>query len=168
MTDSDLARPVDGDDPSTRVEKLVPKLVVELDGERAEFLAYANPNQWALMRNAEAAGKGGSGDQMAAIYRLATTSVKPEELDRFNAFMLAHGQNDDLIDVVGDAMAELWSGATMLPLVPTSSGSSSSTGESASTSEDDSLPPVTGPDGTALAESPGYTGPAGNSSPDFR
>jgi hypothetical protein len=185
------ARPVDSDDYSEKTEPvvLVPKLVIELEGDREEFLAFAEPNQWALMQNAEAAKTSRkSGDTragMAAMYRLATTSVKPEDRDRFEDYMTEHGMADDLVDVLGTALSDLWAGETMLPLVPTSSDSSVSTGMSSSTSEGDSSPA-----GTVLAvvrtseeehrqtpeieeqygefqETTGTT-PVGSSSPDYR
>lgn len=148
MSVSDDARPVDGDDPSslTPYNPLVPKLVIELEGERGEFLAFAQPNQWALMQNAEAArNRADNSAGMAAMYRLAVTSVKPGDRDRFEAFMGDHGQDQDLIEKIGDALNQLWSGETMLPLAPTSSGSSDSAGESGSTSEGDSSSPDTAP-----------------------
>ena len=138
------ARPVDGDDYSSKVKPnpLVPKLVIELDGERAEFLAYANPNQWALMKNAEAVKANDRTASMAAMFTMATTSIIPgPERLRFDEFMTAHGQDEDLYERIGDALNLLWSGQSRLPLEPMSSDSSASTGEPEPTSTDDSSEP---------------------------
>jgi hypothetical protein len=128
-----------GDDSSSKVDynPLVPKLVIELDGERGEFLGFDSPNQWAMMQNAKA-GKEGPQAQMAAMYQLAVTSVKPEDRERFEEFMSEHGQDEDLLEVLGESLNKLWSGETRLPLVPTSSDSSTSTSESEPTSTGDS------------------------------
>jgi hypothetical protein len=124
-------------DPAT----LVPKLVITLEDDRAEFLAFAKPNQWALMQNAEATKNGTNGEALASVYKLATTSVLPSDRDRFNAFMMDHGQDDDLEDKLTEALFALWEGATMLPLEPTSSDSSGSTGANDSTSTEGSSEP---------------------------
>jgi hypothetical protein len=176
------ARPVDGDDPSSKVKfnPLVPKLVMELGGDREEFLAFAKPNQWALMQNAEAAKEKSGTANMAAMYRLAVTSVKPQDLARFEEYMATHGHEDDLVEQLGDALNNLWSGDTMLPLVPTSSDSSASTGPSGSTSGDGSSQPDTEviTDGAGNLIATVQTLPpltpeeeemlAGSSSPDYR
>jgi hypothetical protein len=125
---------------------IVPKLVVELEGERAEFRAFSKPNQWALMENAKATKDGDATASLASTYSLAMTSVIPSERDRFGAFMMEHGQDEALEENLTNGLFALWNGETMLPLEPTSSDSSDSTGETGSTSTDDSSEPESSPD----------------------
>jgi hypothetical protein len=128
-------------------EKLVPKLVLELEGDRAEFLAHGTPNQWALMQNAQAVKDNDPRASAASTYQLTISSVLPEERSRFNAWMMAHGQATDLEDKLTDALVALWDGKTLLPLEPTSSDLSSSTGENGSTSTAGSSEPESSPEG---------------------
>ena len=145
-------RPVDSLDYSqaTKPNPLVPKLVLTLVNEegledREEFLAYAEANQWAIMQNAQAARKGNEADKIAALYALATSSVLPEDRDRFELWMLDHGRDDMIYDKLYDALGALWAGETRLPLVPISSEPSGSTGESAPTGTGSSSEPVSVP-----------------------
>lgn len=135
-----------GDDSSVKVNRIVPKLVVTLEGVREEFLAYPRPNQWALMQNAQATKDNDATASLASTYKLAITSVKPEDRARFEAFMLEHGQDENLEDKLTDALFALWDGKSMLPLDSTSSDSSGSTGETVSTSMADLSEPGSPPE----------------------
>jgi hypothetical protein len=73
------------------------------------------------------------------------TSVMPSDRDRFSAFMLEHGQDEDLEENLTNGLFALWNGETMLPLEPTSSDSSDSIGETGSTSTGDSSEPESSP-----------------------
>jgi len=117
-----------------------PALIVELDGERGEFAAFADPNQWALLQNAEAAKERSNTANMAAIYKLAITSVLHRERPRFEEFMMEHGHDPNLIDTLTTALNALWTGETRLPLEPSSSDSPTPTSENGATSMDDSSP----------------------------
>jgi len=124
----------------------VPKLVLELEGDRGEFLAFGKPNQWALMQNAEAQRSGKNGDAMASTYRLAMSSVIPSDRERFSQWMEDHGQAEEMEEVLTTGLLDLWDGKTMLPLEPTSSDSSGSTGGTASTSTVASSVPESSPE----------------------
>jgi hypothetical protein len=142
-----------GDDSTTKVNRIVPKLVITLEEDREEFRAFSKPNQWALMQNAEAIKSGNPTDNMASTYKLAMTSIIPSERPRFEEFMMAHGQDELLEEKLTDALLALWNGETMLPLDSTSSDLSGSTGETGSTSEDDSSEPESLPKPRSLGPS---------------
>lgn len=119
----------------------VPVLRITLGGDEGEFKAYAHPNQWALMQNAQALKENNSRSSAASTYNLAVTSVLPEERGRFNQWMMDHGHDQELEDKLSEALIALWDGQTLLPLEQASSDSSSSTGGNGSTSTDDSSEP---------------------------
>lgn len=120
---------------------LVPRLVLELEGEKAVFAAYSKPNQWALMENAQATKTNDATASLASTYALAVSSVMPQDRERFGAYMMEHGQDEELEEKLTNGLFALWNGETMLPLEPTSSDSSASTGETASTFTGDSSEP---------------------------
>jgi len=132
---------------------IVPKLVVTLEGEREEFQAFPKPNQWALMQNAQATKDNDATASLASTYALAITSIMPSERSRFEAYMLSHGQDDDLEENLTNGLFALWNGETNLPLDSTSSDSSDSIGETGSTSEDDSSEPESLPKPRSLGPS---------------
>jgi hypothetical protein len=111
-----------GTEPTEPAPELAPHLVLELDGDRQEFRAHGQANQFLLVRHIDDIGKGGY-FYVRAVTILALGQVLTDERPRLEGYLAEHGTSADYTDGLFDALSACWSGETMLPLVPSSNSS---------------------------------------------
>jgi hypothetical protein len=100
----------------------VPHLVLELEGDRQTFPAYAQANQFLLVKYADDLALGGL-PTVRATTKLVVGQVLKEHRPRLEEYLEEHGADDTYGDHLFAALQSCWSGETMLPLAPSSPSS---------------------------------------------
>lgn len=113
------------------------------DGEREEFKAHRFANQFLLVRHIDKLFEGGY-EGLVAATSLAIDQVLPEEKERLEQFLFAHGRSDSYIKAIHDGLSACWSGETKLPLdQPSTSSETTSPSGGGTSSMGGSSSPVT-------------------------